>query len=113
MDASFALASRGGGRFDRETLIGAALAHYPAWVGGTVVGTLTGDALGDVTRLGLDALVPAYFLALLLEKVGDRRSRVVAAIGAGLALVLVPLTPVGVPVLAASAAALVGLGRRS
>jgi len=113
VDASFALASRGGERFDRETLIGAALAHYPAWVGGTVVGALTGDALGDVTRLGLDALVPAYFLALLLEKVGDRRSRVVAAIGAGLALVLVPLTPVGVPVLAASAAALVGLGRRS
>ncbi len=107
VDASFVLASRGGGRFDRETLIGASLAQYQAWVGGTVVGALIGDALGDVTRLGLDALVPAFFLALLLEEVGDRHSRIVAVIGAGLALVLVPFAPVGVPVLAASVAALV------
>jgi len=111
VDTSWALASRGGGRFDRQTMIGATLAQYPAWVGGTVIGTLGGDAIGDPERLGLDAIFPAFFLALLVEELRGARAVAVALLAALLALALVPFTPPGVPVVAACGAALLGVRR--
>ena len=39
------------------------------WFSGTVVGAIVGDALGDPAELGLDAIYPAFFLALLLIEV--------------------------------------------
>ena len=101
VDASWALANRGDGRFDRDLLLGATLAQYPAWLLGTVVGVLGGEAIGDPRDYGLDAVFPAFFLALVWEELGDRVALGVAAISAALALVLVPLTPPGVPVIAA------------
>jgi hypothetical protein len=41
----------------------------------------------------------------------DRRGRIAAALGAGICLVLVPITPIGVPILCASLAILVGVPR--
>jgi 4-azaleucine resistance transporter AzlC len=111
VDASWAIAARGDGRFDREALIGATLAQYPAWVGGTAVGVLGGGVIGDAEVLGLEVLFPAFFLALLVEELRDRRAVAAAALGAAVALVLFPVAPPGVPVLAASAAALIGLRR--
>jgi predicted branched-subunit amino acid permease len=113
IDASWAMANRGGGRFDPDFLVGATLPSYPAWVGGTVLGVLAGDQIGDPADLGLDALFPAFFLALLVggELRSGRTAVAVALLGAGIGLVLTPLTPFGVPVLAASAAALLGLRR--
>ena len=42
VDASWALANQGDGRFDRHMLIGATLPQYPAWVGGTALGVAPG-----------------------------------------------------------------------
>ncbi len=117
IDYSWAAASRGGGRFDPAFMVGATLPAYPAWVGGTALGVFAGDAIGDPGSLGLDALFPAFFLALLIEgefrgAPGEPRPRaplVVAALGSLIALALIPFTPAGVPVIAASAAALLGL----
>jgi len=113
IDASWAMANRGGGRFDPDFLVGATLPSYPAWVGGTAIGVLAGDLIGDPADLGLDALFPAFFLALLLggELRSDRTAAVVAALGAAVALALTPVSPAGIPVIAASAAALLGLRR--
>ena len=113
IDASWALASRGGGRFDREFMIGSWVPQYAAWIIGTAIGTLGGDFIGNPERLGLDVIFPAFFLILLAEELRGRRSVAVALIAAALALVLVPFTPPGVPVIAACAAALLGLLRRS
>ena len=113
IDASWALASRGGGRFDREFMIGSWVPQYAAWIIGTAIGTLGGDFIGNPGRLGLDVIFPAFFLILLAEELRGRRSVAVALIAAALALVLVPFTPPGVPVIAACAAALLGLLRRS
>jgi 4-azaleucine resistance transporter AzlC len=117
VDASWALASRGEGRFDREFMIGATLPQVTAWIGGTIVGVLGGDFIGDPERLGLDAIFPAFFLTLLAEELrsASRRARavIVALIAAVLALALVPFAPPGVPVIAACAAALLGLRRSS
>ncbi len=110
VDASWAMAAREGGRFDVPFMLGASLANYPAWVGGTLIGVLAGSDLGNPRALGLDALFPAFFLALLLEEIhGSRRRAVVALSGALIALALTPVAPAGLPVLAAGTAALLGL----
>jgi 4-azaleucine resistance transporter AzlC len=113
VDASFGLASRGGGRFDREALLGGTLAQYPGWVLGTLAGVLAGDLIGDPNALGLDAIFPAFFLVLLAEEMRSGSAVVAAVLGAAIALAMVPIAPAGIPVLAASLAALIGLRERS
>jgi predicted branched-subunit amino acid permease len=115
IDASWALASRGGGRFDREFMMGATAPQVVAWIGGTVVGVLASDVVGDVERLGLDAIFPAFFVALLAEELRGDGGRAIGAalIAAVLSVALVPLVPPGVPVIAACAGALLGLKGRS
>ena len=109
VDESWAIASRGGGEFDPHRLVGAGVVLWCAWVAGTVIGVLGGEALGDPAALGLDAAFPALFLALLVPQLGGRRARAAAALGAGVAVVLVPFTPAGVPIIAAVGAAVIGL----
>jgi 4-azaleucine resistance transporter AzlC len=112
VNASWAVASRGGGRFDREFMIGATLPQAVAWIVGTAIGAVSGNLIGNPERLGLDVIFPAFFLVLLAEELrSGRRAVAVALIAAVLALTLVPFTPPGVPVIAACAAALLGLRR--
>jgi 4-azaleucine resistance transporter AzlC len=112
IDASWALANRGDGTFDRELMLGASIPQALCWWAGTAVGALGGAALGDPQALGLDAMFPAFYLALLAEEIGDRSALSSALLGAAIALVLVPFTPPGIPVVAAAAGALLGLRRR-
>jgi predicted branched-subunit amino acid permease len=111
VDTSWALAARGEGGFDREAMLGATLAQYPAWVLGTVAGVLFGGMLGDPQALGLDAIFPAFFLRLLAAELRRPRALPAIAIGGAIALALTPLLPPGLPVLFASAGALIGLRR--
>jgi 4-azaleucine resistance transporter AzlC len=112
VDESWALSSRGEGRFDRRILLGAGLLLYASWVGGTAVGVLAGDALGNPKDLGLDGAFPALFLALLVPQLRAPRAAAAALLGGAIALVLIPFTPPGTPIVAASAACLLGLRRR-
>jgi 4-azaleucine resistance transporter AzlC len=112
VDASWAMANRGDGTFDRWFLFGSTAPQYVTWMTGTTLGALGGDLLGDTSRFGLDAIYPMFFLALLLAEIKDRRAALVALTGALVALSLTEVTPAGVPVLAASLVALWGLGRR-
>jgi 4-azaleucine resistance transporter AzlC len=111
VDASWALASRDDGSFDRMILFGSSAIQYVSWTTGTMVGAIWGEKLGDPETLGLDAIYPAFFLALLLVEIKSRRALGVAALGALIALALVPVAPPGVPVLVASLASLAGLQR--
>ena len=111
VDASWAMANRGDGTFDRWFLFGSTAPQYATWMLGTTFGALGGDLLGDTSRLGLDAIYPTFFLALLIAEVKDRTTLVVALTGGLVALALVPVAPAGVPVLAASLVALWGLRR--
>ena len=81
------------------------------WVGGTAVGVLLGDQLGDPSDLGLDAAFPALFLALLVTQVHSRRALAAAVLGGTIALLLLPIAPAGVPIIAAAAASLLGWRR--
>jgi 4-azaleucine resistance transporter AzlC len=108
VDESWAV-SQQEGRFDRRRLVGAGLVLYAGWVGGTAVGVAVGSGLGDPATLGLDAAFPALFLALLVSLVNSRRALAAALAGGGIALLLTPVTPAGVPVIAATCGVLFGL----
>jgi 4-azaleucine resistance transporter AzlC len=110
VDSSWTQSARGDGTFDRWLLFGSSAIQYVGWTGGTVVGALAGGSL-DPRELGLDALYPAFFVALLITEARDRRAGAVAILGAAIAIALVPVAPPGVPILVASLAALVGLTR--
>ncbi len=111
VDESWALSARGGARFDVPVLLGAGLVLYTCWVGGTVLGVLGGEGLGDLERIGLDAAFPALFLALLVPQLRTRRALAAALTGAAIALILVPVSAPGIPIIAASAACLLGWRR--
>lgn len=105
VDASWAAASIGGGAFDPWYMVGVSIPQYTGWVLGTVLGVFVGPVLGDPNSLGLDALFPAFFIALLFAEARGRRRLAAAGGGAGIALALTPLMPAGLPILAAAAAA--------
>ena len=110
VDESWAIASEGEGRYNPRVLLGAGLTIYVAWVAGTTLGVLFGNVIGDPARLGLDAAFPALFLGLLVPQLTSRRSKQTTLLGAAIALALTPVTPPGVPIIAASVACLLGLG---
>jgi predicted branched-subunit amino acid permease len=120
VDASFAIASRGDGRFDEARLIGATIPQAGGWICGTIVGVVCGSLFGDPEALGLDAIFPAFYLVLLAGEIerqgsiGRDRSLALfaAAAGAMIAIAAMPLAPPGVPMIAAVAGACAGLWRR-
>lgn len=83
------------------------LSIYVLWNIGTFLGAVGASLLSDPAMLGLDAAIPAGFLALLWPRLRDRSAWAVAAGGAVLALALIPLTRPGVPVLASALVAVV------
>lgn len=111
VDASFVLSNRGDGTFDRGILLGATIIQGVGWVTGTLVGVLAGPSLPDPRDLGLDAIFPAFYLYLLVHEAHGRRPWIVAGLGGAITLALMPAVPVGLPIIAATTAALYGLRR--
>jgi 4-azaleucine resistance transporter AzlC len=109
VDESWAVSHLGGGRYDPRLLVGAGATIWAAWVACSTAGALAGSVVGDPETLGLDAAFPALFLALLAGQIRERRLLLAALAGAAIALVMVPLVPPGVPIVAASVVCLAGL----
>jgi branched chain amino acid efflux pump len=82
------------------------LAVFVLWNTATLVGAIAGNAIGDTSAYGLDAAVPAAFLALLWPRLDTRGKRLTAVAAACLALTLVPVTRPGLPIIAAAGVAL-------
>jgi predicted branched-subunit amino acid permease len=93
----------------RAGFLSTGIAVFVLWNLATLAGALAGDSLGDPRAYGLDAAVAGAFLGLLWPRLDSARNRLAAVLGAAVALSLVPVTPSGVPVLAASVVAL-GMG---
>lgn len=79
---------------------------YLIWNLTTLLGGLGTSWVADPAVLGLDAVGPATFLALLWPRLADPALRRVAVAGAAIALLTTPLLPPGVPVLLAASAVL-------
>ena len=80
---------------------------FVLWNIGTLIGALGATWIGDPATLGLDAAIPAAFVALLWPRLVDRTMWAVALAGAAVALILTPVLQPGLPVLAAGLVALV------
>ena len=97
----------------RRAFVATGIAIFVLWNVGTAIGAASGSAIGDPRRFGLDAMLPAAFLALLAPQLRQPRARPIAIAGGLIALILVPIAPAGLPIVAAGAAvALVLLPRR-
>jgi predicted branched-subunit amino acid permease len=90
------------------------LGIYALWNLTTFAGAIVGDAIGDPKAYGLDAAAAAAFTALLWPRLKSLDAFAIAALAALTAVLLAPHAPAGVPVLVASAAALIaGFWRRA
>jgi predicted branched-subunit amino acid permease len=85
---------------------------YVFWNAATVVGALAGSAIEDPAAFGLDAVFPAAFVALLAPQLRRPGAPRAAAAGVLVAAALVPFTPPGIPIVAASVGVVAALGRR-
>lgn len=93
-----------GRRWQRFGFVAGGVAVFVVWNLTTLLGVLAASAGDDfITDLGLDAAAPAAFLALLWPRLtgGNVDGRRIAAAGAVIAVVAVPFTPPGVPILLA------------
>lgn len=85
------------------------LSVFLLWNLATLVGAVGATAFGDPQALGLDAAIPAAFVALLWPRLRGGRPWLVAGAAAVVALALSPFVPAGVPVLVAALTALVAV----
>jgi branched chain amino acid efflux pump len=85
---------------------------YVCWNVGTLIGALAGSAI-DPQTYGLDAAFPAGFVAMVAPQLRRPPGLLAAVLGGTICLVLIPFTPVGVPILCSSAAVLVGVPART
>jgi len=85
-------------------------AVFAFWNAATLLGALAGNLVGSVETWGLDGAAAAAFLGLLWPRL--KKNLPLAGVGALVALIAIPLTPAGVPVLLAAAVALLPIGRR-
>jgi 4-azaleucine resistance transporter AzlC len=93
----------------RRAFLATGVSVWVCWNAGTLAGVLLGGGLGDPRALGLDAMFPAAFLALLAPQLRRPGAPVAAVAGAVVALALIPFAPAGVPVIAALAGVVPGL----
>lgn len=80
------------------------------WFPGIVVGTFVGDVVGDIDRLGLDAVFPAALLSIIAGLLRTGEGFAAGIAGAVICLSLIPIAPAGVPIIASVLGALVGVG---
>jgi 4-azaleucine resistance transporter AzlC len=86
---------------------------YVLWNASTLIGALVGRGLGSPAVAGLDAAAPAAFLALLAPRLRSASLRRVGLVAAAVAVLCVPVLPVGAPVLVGGGiAALAAVGWR-
>jgi len=93
----------------RRAFLATGISVWVGWNLGTLVGALVGGGLGDPRSLGLDAMFPAAFLALLAPQLRRSGAPAAACVGAVVAVVLLPFAPAGVPVIAALAGLVPGV----
>lgn len=83
------------------------IAVFVLWNLATLLGSLGAQAVGDPRAFGLDAAIPAGFIALVWPRLASRQAWAVAAASSLLALALVPLVRPGIPVLASALVAVI------
>jgi len=89
------------------------LSVFVLWNTGSLIGALGASSIGDPQRWGLDAAVPAAFLALLWPQITSHRLLGVAIVSAAIGMALTPVLSPGLPVLCAALVPFLFLRRSS
>jgi 4-azaleucine resistance transporter AzlC len=113
-DASFAhaVSARSRGELDAGILFGSGAAMWMMWVASTALGALAGSLLGDVSRFGFDAVMVAYFAAVVAGQWKGRGDAAPYAVAAAVAVGGTYVLPPGWHIIAgALAGGLVGVWR--
>lgn len=95
-------------RFRKVAFWTTGIGLFSFWNLGTLVGALAGSAI-DPREFGLDIAFPAAFIAMLVPHLRSKLGRQAAMLGGALCLISITFVPVGVPILIAAAAVLVGV----
>jgi len=95
------------GRASRLAFWSTGLSVFVFWNLATLAGALGASALGDPRVWGLDAAIPAGFIALVWPRLRDRRSWAIGLCAAAVALALTPFLRPGVPVLVTAVVAVI------
>jgi 4-azaleucine resistance transporter AzlC len=93
----------------RRAFFATGVSVWVCWNTGTLAGALLGGGIGDPRSLGLDAMFPAAFLALLAPQLRRPGAPVAAILGAMIAVAVLPFVPAGVPIIAALAGVVPGV----
>lgn len=72
---------------------------YIFWNLFTFLGALGASKIGNPSVWGLDAAVPAAFCGLVWPRLKDKRQFIISGSAIGLALLLTPIAPAGVPII--------------
>jgi predicted branched-subunit amino acid permease len=96
-----------GGRAARLAFWATGISVFIFWNLATLAGAVGANALGDPKIWGLDAAIPAGFIALVWPRLNDRRAWTIGLTAAFVALALTPFLRPGVPVLLTSVVAVV------
>ncbi len=94
-DNNWALAMRyhAQGGWDVGYFIGAGFVTWVIWVLGTLAGHVVGGGIPDPKAVGVDLVVPAFFIAMLLPNWRGRREAVGWGVAAAVAIVVSFLLP--------------------
>jgi predicted branched-subunit amino acid permease len=102
-------------RSQRVGYLAGGLSVFFFWNVSTLAGFwVLGSDTGFTERYGLDATVPAAFVALVWPRFKDPPQRLLVLVGAAIAFGLIPIAPPGMPIVAAVLAVplVLGLGSR-
>lgn len=96
-DANFAdmQAARREGIHDLGLLFGGGLMMWAMWVAGTAIGVWVGGSAGEVSRYGLDVLMAAFFMTIVVGGLRVDRRWLPAAVAALVAVAGLPVLPNG------------------
>jgi predicted branched-subunit amino acid permease len=105
IDESTAVALASENQGERAARLGfwaTGVAVFVLWNLATLIGAVAGTAIADPRDYGLDAAVPAAFIALVAPQLRTLPTWLTAGLAAAVALAVVPVVPAGVPVLLAA-----------
>lgn len=91
--------------WQRYGYLAGGIAVFVVWNLTTLLGaSVLGNATDLIETAGIDATIPAAFLALVWPRLAEPTQRAIAALGAAIAFLTAPLLPAGLPILAAATA---------
>ena len=84
-----------GGEWDAGIMLGGGAILWLFWVTGTVIGVLGGTAIGDTSALGIDVVMPCFFVAVVIGQLKGSATLLPIAVASVVSVALLGGVPTG------------------